>query len=363
MDAATKSNFVAAQIMLGRVIDVNVAKYTCSVAPEFGAGNAQIQTDISFATPYQHFYNGEGIYFMPEVGSVCWLCFPSDHNRPFILGWGSPNEDSGNGSNFRSRKRDLNPGDIYLGTRDENFIYLRRGGVVQIGATPLAQRMFLPLGNWIKDFCENFGLYVLGGDLEWTIARSEKTVDGQRPALLKLRAKEFASDKNAIAELEIGSHGESDPTILTLRIKASGSDGAAAKFSLKIDKTGKTVWEVEETVSWDVKGEWVVTAAGGISFSSKTQFEAEAPVAKLHGTVSAELSSDGAVTLSAPQIAIGAAGGAVALGGGVGGPATRAVPLLTWLAGHTHMGSPPGTPTSPPIVPPDPSIASLNVTL
>ena len=226
----------------GQVIDVDIEMYTVSVSTQY---TQKPLTGLAFSTPYQHFSNGEGIYFMPEVGSLVWVCWPSDGSRPFVLGWAPAREDSGG---LRANKMSLNPGDIYLGTRDENFIILRRGGILQIGGGPLSQRMYLPINNTIKDFCENYSLFSLAGDLEWTVDRAETTTDGKRPGRLSIKAREFANDPNPVAVLEIGSHKGSAQNILSLVIKASGAKGAATKISLELRKDGSVYWESQNSV-------------------------------------------------------------------------------------------------------------------
>lgn len=351
---ATRLKLSNPVIQTARILDVNVANYTVTVASEFAK---KPLIGLPFSVPYSHHYNGEGIYFMPEVGSVCWLCEPSDGNKPFILGWSVPTE----GGAYRGRRRDLNPGDIFLGTRDENFMVLRRGGVVQIGATPLAQRMFLPVNNVIRDLCENYNLHTLGGDLEWTIAREENTTDGHRPALLKIRAREFADDKEPIAEMQIGSHSEDDALILSLVVKASGAQGAAQKFSLNIEKDGNVTWKSENNVKWEVQGAYDIKAHSTVTVESdqaihlyaSDNFQAKGSLAKMEATQgAATVKSPSQTVLDAPLVY---AGGAAATQ-----PVALAVPLMTWLAAHIHaiIVPIPGTPTSPPMVPPVPVIVS-----
>jgi hypothetical protein len=340
----------AANIEHGRVVDVNMSSYTITVATEY---TKKPLTDISFAVPYCHSYNGEGIYFMPEVGSLCWICEPSDGSMPFVLAW-SPSQDE---NDFRARRQDLNPGDIYLGTRDGNQLWLRRGGVVQIGATGLCQRIFLPVNNTINDFCENYNLQTLGGSLNWNIVRSENDTDGHRPALFALNAKEFADDPDPIATLEIGSHGSSDDTILLLSIKASGNQGAAEQISLKMDKDGNINFTCVKDFNHTVKGKYTVSATGDMLLTSSGN-------AEVHGDSSAKLSSkqtstvqggtsvvlDGPVTKTTNIFQVG----------GGGNPLAMAIPLIEWLASHVHnITTPsPGSPTSPPTVPPLPTISS-----
>jgi len=348
-----KAQSEPAIIEFGRVLDVDMATYTLTVASQF---TKKPQTGITFMTPYQHFANGEGIYFLPEVGSVCWIAYPSDGNRPFVLGWAPASEEG----DYRARKKDLNPGDIYLGTRDENFLILRRGGVVQIGGGPLCQRAFIPIQNTINDFCENYGLHTLGGDLEWGITREESTTDGKRPALLKIHAREFANDEKPIAKLEIGSHESDDKIILSLTINDSGKDGAAKKIELSFDKDGNLKWSLEKDVEWKVKGQFTLEVEKAVSVKTKDamnleatkDFSAKGQNANIEGSTNAVVKAGAQAKVDAPLIVLG----------GQSSPIALAQPLMIWLATHTHLTTAPGAPTSPaaaaPTGPPPPSILS-----
>jgi len=106
-------------------------------------------------------------------------------------------EGSETDASFKSNRPDLNPGDIGFTTRDENFIILRRGGVLQLGATPVAQRIYLPILNYIKDFAENYDLTTFGGDVSWTVGRSEDDPSSNAPATYTFHMNEFAQDAKA----------------------------------------------------------------------------------------------------------------------------------------------------------------------
>lgn len=338
--AVQRQAITSAYIESGRVLDVDIENYTVTIATQY---TKKPQSGISFATPYQHFANGEGIYFMPEVGSLCWVCFPSDGSRAFVLAWAAARDDYG----FRALKKDLNPGDIYLGTRDENFIVLRRGGVVQIGGGPLCQRMFLPVNNIIRDFCENYALHSAAGSFEWSIKRDEMTTDGKRPAHVVLEAREFANDEQAIAALEIGSHDGDGHTILSLNINESGAVGAERKVTLQIGKSGKTFFKVEDSVDIVVnKGDYTLNAVeGNINLTAKKKAAATAAAIELlatemNVTVTAlkgviELIAASKVTV-APMLEV--AGGTT--------PVMLATPqVLAYILTHTHdfVGVAPGS--------------------
>ena len=349
--AMTKNQPTTGMVHSARIVDVNVATYTVNVATQYAR---KLLTDISFMVPYTHSNNGEGIYFMPEVGSLCWLCEPTDGSRPFIMGWASAQDET----DFSGNKQQLNPGDIYLGTRDGNGIWLRRGGVVQVGSTGLCQRIYIPINNTINDFCENYNLETLGGELSWTIQRSENDTDGHRPALFSLAGRQFADDANPIATLEIGSHGSNDNTILSLSILASGAQGAAEQISLKMDNQGNVTWVVQQDVSYTVSGKLnltvtgdvTVASQGNVAISGEQSFKASTP-----GTATIE--GDGGITLTAPTTTTS---GQLAVGGG-GMPLALAIPLIAWVASHIHMDTVTMVPTGPPIppAPPDNCISAL----
>ncbi len=345
----TQSRTIPAQIESGRILDVDISTYTVSVTTEF---TKKPVTGVKFATPYQHYANGEGIYFMPEVGSLCWICFPSDHNRPFVIAWGPATVDG----DARSKKKDLNPGDIYLGTRDENFLILRRGGVVQIGGGPLSQRMFLPVNNTIKDFCENYSLHSIAGDLEWSVAREESTTTGDRPSLLSIRAREFANDPSPIAQLLIGSHGDGDNRILSILIKDSGKNNAAKKIELSFGKDGIVKWDVTSDVEWNIDGELKITVSKDIAIKTNEDFSVTSDKTFISSSGGIDIKASGAtVNIDAPLVTIGSI---AQINGQV--PVAMAPALIVYLATHFHniIIPTPGSPTSPPAIPPPASIAS-----
>lgn len=350
---------VPSSIEKGKVIDVDIETFTLSVVTEMTKKSFM---GVPFATPYQHYANGEGIYFMPEVGSICWLCWPSDNpSRPFVIGWAPAREENGS---LRSKKMQLNPGDIYLGTRDENFLILRRGGIVQVGGGPLCQRIFMPINNVINDYCENYGLHALGGDLEWTIVRPEATTDGKRPALLSLKAREFANDAAPIAVLEIGSssgtvsengsHKRDGKNILSLAIKESGAKGAATQISLEFRKDGSAEWSFKKSVKWTVAENLTIDVTKDLKMKAGTlarleganvEIEAKLGAVKVTSKTTIDLMAGASVNLG-PQVNMGVAPGA----GGAAGlkPVLLAdQAFLAWLIGHRHMSTPPNTLTGP----------------
>lgn len=230
-----------------RIINVNIEQWSVDCISEYGNKR---YFDIQVSTPYFHFINGEGIYAQPEVGALCWVCVPSGGRfaAPFVMGFQSAHDQDFD--SFQGGRQALNPGDLMMRTRDENFLILRRGGVVQIGATPTAQRFYLPIRNFIRDFCENYELFTFGGELTWITERDDQTTDGAALTKLSVKVKEKAENKGHIATLSIGSHGESEKTTLLLEIFDSGDEGAVAVAHLEITKEGDVKWKIKK--SWEL---------------------------------------------------------------------------------------------------------------
>lgn len=194
----------------GTITDINRDTHVVRVATRHsGKEPEDIQVSVLYAT-------AEGDYagVMPEVGATCHIAFPSDNTPPYIMDFivepsvvgstgdgparmsadpeGSPTDVS-----YRANRPQMNPGDQVYITRDGNHLILRRGGVVEIGATSISKRLFLPIGNYIKDFCENYNMHAFGGALEWTTAREEDDPAGRAATTWSLSLNEFAQDSKA----------------------------------------------------------------------------------------------------------------------------------------------------------------------
>lgn len=269
MTGKAESTVLPAIIETCRIVNVNIETWSVNVMTEHGG---KYEEDIQIMSPYFHYHNGEGMYVVPEVGALAWVCFPStgDGAAAFILGFQAPHDEDHD--SYACGRQSFNPGDIVLRTRDENFIVVRRGGVVQIGATPTAQRMYIPIQNVIRDFCENYELNTFGGELIWETKRDEETTSGDALTKFSLLAKQKADDPLHIAELTIGSHGEDEPTTMKLLIWSDGTKERAIKVQLAIKNDGDVVWDVEKDYVMNVGGEILITAEGDISHLTKANY-------------------------------------------------------------------------------------------
>lgn len=216
MPKPSRSSFSHVRIEEGTVTDSSRATWTVRVDTSYTAKSPQ---DVEVLSPYHHYEYGEGFHVMPEIGARCLILFPSDQSHPRVLGFiGAPSasqsqdgeavrstsepEGSTSDVTFRSRRAQMNPGDMGFTTRDGNFLYIRRGGVVQIGGGPMCQRAYLPLRNFIKDFAENYSLDTVGGDVEWITHRDENDPSGQAACSWTMGLREFAQDQKMTVQVQ-----------------------------------------------------------------------------------------------------------------------------------------------------------------
>lgn len=255
-----------------RIVNVNIDTWEVDAVAEYG--NKRF-FDIQVMSPYFHYANGEGIYAMPEVGALAWLCKGSagEHAEFFILGYKSPHDETVDG--FRDGRSALNPGDIMMATRDENFIILRRGGTVQIGATPICQTIHVPINNIIRHFCEKFEVNAFGGQLLWETWRREESTAEDLFTTFYLNVKEQADDPAYVAKLAIGSHGDGDPLRLQLTMYPDGKEGSEFVADLQIDNEGNVTWDSRMNYSIvAAKNFSVVTEEENITLEAGKDFSA-----------------------------------------------------------------------------------------
>ena len=223
---------------------------------------------------------------------------------------------------------------------------------MQIGATPICQRIFIPIRNYIKDFAENYELNVLGGELTWRVDRTENDSDGAARTTCSLLVKEKANDPKHIATLTIGSHGEGDPTTLDLVVNDSGLNGAVMKAELKITKTGEISWTTEQTFTVTAKSDVTVESTTGlvtIKSMQDTVIQSLANI-KMTAAVNAEINAV-QVDVNSPLTNIN---GLTNVGGVGALPAAKGPPLVAALTAILIyldklvplVGDPPGDPTA-----------------
>jgi hypothetical protein len=210
-----------ARVVQCRVINVNINNYTVDVISSF---DRHRYYNIQVGSPYLHYSNGEGFTCLPEVGATCTVCLPSDSTPPFVLGFLMPFQKIDDASTpdapqgtvahgapvpypsavtFAGGRVRAKPGDIFCRGRDGNFIVLHRGGVLQIGATELSQRIFIPLDNRVLDISENYAHHNVGGSIVWGLQEGAGKAKLPTPYVETFRV--YANDKYADVRISKGN--------------------------------------------------------------------------------------------------------------------------------------------------------------
>jgi len=261
--------------------------YTVSV---ISAHTSKEFNDLQVGMPYYHNANGEGIWVMPEVGAKCVICRASDSTPPFVMCFlaipnvtesedgdavrSTPSGGSTTDVSFKGKRITAQPGDIVLTTRDENFLVLHRGGVLQLGATDIAQRMYLPIGNAIRDVCENYSMDTLGGNLQWTVERQENDPSGNAPVTYHLTVGEFAQDRKASVSVrhfrsgDTGNRNAWEVVVAKNGIDRDTGEVSSAKYKLTVALDGTKTEVIGSDCSVTVDGTYDVSSTGNLTLKS-----------------------------------------------------------------------------------------------
>lgn len=350
----------------GRVINVNMRRWTADVRSQV---NQSVFLDTQWGNPYLHFTQGEGIYAMPEVGALCMVCRASD-SPPFIMCFvttfernqsetdeasqgerdiSEGQEQSNANVNFSAGRPDLQQGDMMMRGRDGNQIWLRRGGVVEIGATAISKRLYVPLLNYIRDFCENYTLHTFGGDMSWTVKRVDEDPEGLAKAVFTIAAKESAQDEKASVAVRIGEvsdEGRLSIVVAPDAIDMGNYEAESTVFTLNVDKEGSVSVTSKKDATLTIEGDLATTVQGSATYTYQggqtvdVSGDQATTISGGHNLTAATSTEDvsGGKTINSSSIDLGGAGGE---------PVAKAITLMTWLAAHSH---PPtgGPPVGPP---------------
>lgn len=359
---------------MGKILNVDTDNFLVDVYCEM---SGRVHQDVQVMSPYFHYNNGEGFSVMPEVGAICVVVTLSDSNPPIVLGFAAaleetfteeqadpddtqeaqdastgeqtdaPDEEGSPAFSFRNGRPLHRMGDINIGTRDGNFLKLRRGGVAQIGSTPMAQTIFMPIKNLIRTFAQNYELDLVGGSSRWEVTQEE---DGTSKCVHTVAYREFAEHAMASAYLEIGDLDENFYRFRMLMEGINASTGEMSQspvFELTLSKEGDIVLAcksntvtIEEDQTIEVKGteketygklDREVKGDQKVSFKTETR-EGQTSKEKLKSKI-----------IEADSVILGSVGGAQ--------PMLKGTTVLTFLLTHGHpiVGGVAG-PTNTPLI-------------
>jgi len=175
----------------------------------------------------------------------------------------------------------MNPGDIALTGRDENFLFLRRGGVLQIGATAMTQRLYLPVGNYIKDFAENYQMQTPAGELHWTVRRQELDPAGKAAGYWELQLNEYAQDTAATVRISHFQTSGRNKSAWNVQVAPQGIDRrtghvTSAVYSLDVSIQGDRVEVIGSDHTVTIHGNQVCSVSGDSTTSVDGDYDVTA---------------------------------------------------------------------------------------
>ena len=166
--------------------------------------------NVQIVYPFLDGTSMTGIQFMPKVGSNCYLWTPSDGTDSFVMGFkpsGVPTTSID--SNYSGDSEFLDPGDIILRGSPRNFVVLKHGGILQIGAGPLAQRVYIPLDNLIRDYFVKYHAISPLGEVLWDHAEivldEQSMLAGTTDVIFKFNCKAAVQDASASVQIRVGN--------------------------------------------------------------------------------------------------------------------------------------------------------------
>jgi hypothetical protein len=200
------------RVLKGTVEGRDAVAHTFDVVDEFNG----VHSGIKYAPAYVN-SDGGGSFVSPRIKSVVWLMFPSTGRTPFIFACETPPKQLDEGdeaedpNDFRQGRPVLGEGDHMLASSEQGgFVVLRGSGVLELGASMFAKRIYMPIRNTITDYFENWFAHAAGGALAWTSRREDDRhgVD-KTPTEFKLDIKEFA-EGSPIIKVRAGRVQEED---------------------------------------------------------------------------------------------------------------------------------------------------------
>lgn len=242
------------------VTDVHPGTWRVDVVTKF---DRRTYKGVQVGSAYLHYAGGEGINVMPEIGAKCHVTIPADGSEPFLSSFIAPLETKGaekvvtgdgttvlvspdgktkanpGDASFAAGRPRANPGDIILSTRDRNWIALRRGGVVEIGASPLAQRLYIPITNLVSDVAERYALETAGGAISWGLQEGP-TIENS-PTEWTQTFRVLANSTFADLRVSCGSVaalGERDADVTLSRLAELGVDDTALVYEVVVAEGG-----------------------------------------------------------------------------------------------------------------------------
>jgi len=322
-----------ARLMRGVVTNVNPSDWEMDL---FVSSTGQTHIDVGIPGTYLH-PDGHGSFCMPEPGAFVWIAEPSHVDEHVTaLAYAALMDTAGTHATGRE-DLDMHPGDQYMGGAGGNRIIVRRGGIIEVRGSPLAQRLYLPIENIIRDIFQNYEMLGVGGHAKWLTGLGEETDAAGVPTVYTMASKRFAGDKMGVVTLTAGNVGmvdENEPDLVfSLAMYDNGEVDQEKTVGIKVTKDGNVDLMFTGNVTGVVKGTMTYTVEKAVLFRSTEKIVLEV-ASKFAGNVNSgkiEITPSGIRMASPTSVDKGGAGKYLVT-----------ADFLTAYIGHVHAA--PGAP-------------------
>lgn len=331
----------------------------------------QILYEIEYATPYACEATGTFIDVVPEPGACCYVMFPSDGTRPLIIGWVTTprfavyNDEDEPVDTYVGGRLGLVPGDLALYNNKGTFVILRHGGTLQIGASPLAQTMYIPVENLIRHFFQNYEGKGIPGEIHWKHG-AMKSEDDKTTVQLYWGTKQFAEDQHLTMTVRAGRAGEeefspqqeelfgatktkpykyglatdygsNDPEKTTILSICVDPNNTGCTYVYQLDSLGNVFHRITGSVHWELESinaylsegfHLHFGAAGSIEATVDSILQAKVQQFIVEAVADIQMVATTSCTLNGQQIKLG--GDAAAF------KAVLGEAMVTWCNSHVH---------------------------
>jgi hypothetical protein len=220
----------SSNIALGRIVDVDIKKRTCTVATITGRDSVfdkyipECQWLCQDANP-----EGDESGSIPRRGSLGIVYFVD--GQAFIGGYAKPLGDQG--TTLRGNEAaTLNEGDKIISTLGGNRLTIKISGLIEMYASQGLKRLLIPTGSQIVDLCSTYDLKTAGGLQIWrpsktltTLWRAEYFNTTNRLYLIEEKKGFVSSDIIYKRNIGAGTQGVPQGTKLPVYTKTIGLSG------------------------------------------------------------------------------------------------------------------------------------------
>jgi len=233
----------------------------------------------------------------------------------------------------------MNPGDIMLSGADRNFVALRRGGLLEMGANKLCQRVFIPIGNIIRDIAQRYEILSIPGELKFECDANEDHEDGKAPTRLRIKVKKYANDDDTLAEMLMGEDPDQPGTgVIAFQIFDSSLPTKLASCKIEIKETGDITCNMAKGGLTITAKTITLTGIQNVTISAGTALSLAAPqltIACSSGGGGISFPGDGTVGIRSSKISMQSSD--VSLCDGATEPSVKGRTLMNWVLNHRHF--------------------------